>query len=98
MTRTSEALIALPARCELAALDSLQAALIDGLATGGVVIDAAALERIDAAALQLLCVAARSAARRGVALTWRAPPAPLIAAASSLGLLQELGLPIAEVA
>lgn len=93
MTPIAEALIALPPRCGLAGLDELRAALIDGLDRGALAIDAAALQRIDAPALQLLCAAVRTAARRGVAFRWQAPPASLVATATALGLVEALGLP-----
>lgn len=60
---------------------------------GKIVLDAAAIERIDAAALQLLTVFLRDATARKVQAQLRTPSDALIKAASLLGLNQELGLP-----
>lgn len=76
----------------------LHADLVSALAAGAVVIDGTRLTRIDAATLQLLCAAAEAARRGGAALTWRAVPDALLGAATTLGLIDALGLsPTSEV-
>ncbi|MBV8854256.1 MAG: STAS domain-containing protein [Sinobacteraceae bacterium] len=61
-----------------------------------VMLDASALQRIDGAALQLLCAFVRERRSHGRATEWRAVPAALRQAAGLLGLASELGLPQAE--
>jgi len=56
-------------------------------------LDAARLERIDAAGLQLLLAFLEGARARGVDLRWRAVSAALATSAELLGLSMALGLP-----
>lgn len=58
-----------------------------------VVLDAAEVERIDAAALQLCIAFFHAAAARKVHARWQTPSIALIKAAGLLGLSRELGLP-----
>lgn len=68
--------------------------LKDAIGKGSeIVLDAAEIERIDAAALQLLTVFLRDATARKVQAKLHIPSDALIKAASLLGLNQELGLP-----
>lgn len=60
----------------------------------GVVLDGSGIERIDAAALQLLTAFFRDAAARKVQAKWHAPSDSLIKAAGLLGLSRQLGLPL----
>ncbi len=68
----------------------LKAALGKG---GEVVLDAAELERIDAAALQLCTAFFSDASARKVSAKWRSPSDSLIKSAGLLGLSEKLGLP-----
>lgn len=53
-------------------------------------IDASRLDRVDTAGLQLLVAIVREADRRGLHVTWVAPPAQLVEAADALGLATPL--------
>lgn len=55
-------------------------------------IDAAEVERVDAAGMQLLCALALSERQHGRALSWRNVSPPLRGAAASLGVSKLLGL------
>lgn len=68
----------------------LKAALGKG---GEIVLDAAEIERIDAAGLQLCTAFFHAAAARKVQARWQTPSGALIRAAALLGLSRELGLP-----
>lgn len=58
-----------------------------------VVLEAGALQRMDAAGLQLLAAFVRTAQARGVLVEWRSPAPVLCAAARHLGLGTVLRLP-----
>lgn len=58
-----------------------------------VVLEAGALQRVDAAGLQLLAAFVRTAQARGVLVEWRSPAPVLCAAARHLGLGTILRLP-----
>ena len=58
-----------------------------------IVLDGAAIEKIDAAALQLCAAFFHDAAARKVQAKWLTPSEPLIRAAGLLGLKSQLGLP-----
>lgn len=60
---------------------------------GAIVLDAAEIERIDAAALQLCTALFRDAAARKVQAKWLTPSDALMRSAALLGLSQQLGLP-----
>jgi ABC-type transporter Mla MlaB component len=57
-----------------------------------VVLDAGNIERIDTAALQLLCAFVRDRRARGLQVLWRASSAALLDAATLLGMKSLLGL------
>lgn len=61
-------------------------------------LDVSALQRIDSAALQILCAFLRERRSRKRATEWQGVPAVLRQAASLLGLSAELGLPEQESA
>jgi ABC-type transporter Mla MlaB component len=87
------AVFALPADCSIANADSLRAALVDLVAQGRqVTLDAAAVQRIDTACLQLLVAFSceRRAAARPVA--WAGVPGSLAERAALLSLSDALGL------
>ncbi len=78
---------------DITQVSELHARLGEALAAGGaVVLQASAVERADAAALQLLCSFFREAAERGVSLRWESPSAALLDAARLLDLQQCLHL------
>ena len=58
-----------------------------------VVLEAGALQRVDAAGLQLLTAFLHSALARGIHVEWRSPALALRAAARHLGLETALRLP-----
>ena len=63
--------------------DKLGAALAG---TAPIVVDGTRVERVDAAAMQILAIFCRTARERGLALEWRKPSAGLQQAAQILGL------------
>jgi ABC-type transporter Mla MlaB component len=77
----------------------LKSALAPLVSTAPVVmLDVSALQRIDSAALQILCAFLRERRSQGRATEWRGVPAGLRQAAGLLGLTAELGLPQEESA
>lgn len=90
--------VRLPADCRLAAQAALKAQLQDVLGHGEIVLDVAALERVDTAALQLLVLFRRELERQGGTLGWRGENAVLGEAAGLLGLEKLLNLPAATLA
>lgn len=71
---------------------ALHAELGRQLGCAQVVLDAGALQRIDAAGLQLLAAFVRTAAGRGAQIEWRSPTAALRDAARRTGLAPALRL------
>lgn len=61
-----------------------------------VVLDAAAVERVDTATMQLLCAFVRERAAHSRGVVWHGVPAALNDAAHLLGLQAHLGLPLSE--
>lgn len=86
------ATIELPADCRMAELAALRERC---LAMPPSTLDAAALTRVDTAALQLLVAVHRDAQARGEQIAWANVSAPLRDAAERLGLTQALVLPAA---
>ena len=83
----------LPSSCSLRDSLALKTQLLDQLALGvNVLIDGSAVERIDAAGLQLLAAFARDIGDRH-RLRWRGASDQLLAAASRIGVTGLLGLP-----
>jgi anti-anti-sigma regulatory factor len=87
-----EPVVLLPARCERPALAALRASLLHAMGGDRLAIDCRHLTHIDAAGLQLLCAATRTAAQRSIPVAWTSPPPVLITAATTLGLIFDLGL------
>ena len=84
----------LPAECTVRDAPALQALLVATIsATDSVLVDAAAVTRIDAAALQLLVAFAQREAAAGRRIDWQNPSEDLIASSARLGLARVLGLP-----
>jgi len=61
-----------------------------------VVLDAAAVERVDTATMQLLCAFVRERAAHSRGVVWHGVPSALSDAARLLGLQSHLGLPLSE--
>lgn len=81
--------IELPAELSIAHLEPLRAELALAAATAApIVLSAAAVERVDTAALQLLCALVVA----GHAVQWQSPSARLVQAAELLGVIAHLGL------
>jgi phospholipid transport system transporter-binding protein len=86
--------IALRAECLIGTVDELRAELSSQLTLeGSVTIDAAAVERIDTASMQLLAAFARDRRAAGLSVEWAAVPATVAEAATLLNLTHALGLP-----
>jgi anti-anti-sigma regulatory factor len=90
--------VRLPSDCRLAAQAALKVQLQDVLHKGDIVLDAAGLERVDTAALQLLVLFRRELEGHGGKLAWRDANEVLNEAAGLLGLDQLLNLPAATLA
>jgi phospholipid transport system transporter-binding protein len=86
------AAIELPADCRMAELPALRERC---LAMPSGTLDAAAVTRVDTAALQLLVAVQSDARARGEPIAWANVSAPLREAAERLGLTQALVLPAA---
>jgi phospholipid transport system transporter-binding protein len=97
-TASGEARIGIPADCRIADVGGLQQQLRAALDAPQIVLDASTVERVDTAALQLLVVFQREAAKRGKQMNWAGVSAPLHDAASQLGLAQTLALPAKQPA
>lgn len=80
------AVLPLPSSLDLTAAASLREALLARLETGGVDLDAGAVERVSTPGLQVLAAAAASARARGAAFRLRGVPAALADAIRDLGL------------
>ena len=89
------ATIELPADCRMAELPALREQC---LAMPSSTLDAAAVTRVDTAALQLLVAVHRDAQTRGEHVAWANVSAPLREAAERLALTQALVLPAATPA
>jgi anti-anti-sigma regulatory factor len=91
--RLVTARLKLGAACTLREASELKSRLAGTVsATSRVIIDGGAVQRIDAAGLQLLTAFARREAAAGRHIEWRAASNELRQAAATLGLLQELAL------
>lgn len=88
------AVVALPASCTLRDTIAMKAMLLPQLdATSAVTLDAAGVERIDTAALQVLAAFVRARRQRDAAVEWRGLNRTVANAAGLLGLAAQLGLP-----
>jgi anti-anti-sigma regulatory factor len=89
----AEARLVLAADCTLREAPALKAQLLATTSSGQqVIIEAGAVERIDAAGLQLLVAFAQREAAAGRRLAWQSVSDPLRGAGARLGLLDSLGL------
>ena len=87
--------IALRAECLIGTVDELRIDLSSHLTVeSSVTIDAAAVERIDTASLQLLAAFIRDRRAAGLSVDWAGVPAAVAEAATLLNLTHTLGLPV----
>ena len=87
------ATLTLPADLTIAQLEPVRAELAAIVAaTGPVTVKGAAVERVDTAALQLLCAVVVA----GAPIVWDSPSSALVAAAGRCGLATHLGLPASQ--
>jgi anti-anti-sigma regulatory factor len=85
--------VTLPARLGAAQARALYEALSAALATAGtIILDSAQVQRIDAAAMQVLANFSRTARARALALVWQNPSSELQQAAQLLDLQAMLEL------
>jgi phospholipid transport system transporter-binding protein len=92
-TDATAAVLSLPCSCTVKDAANLKVELCRHLETADcVVVDAANLERIDTAALQLLCAFVRDREARGLKVQWRGDSAALQEAVDLLALRPLLGL------
>jgi phospholipid transport system transporter-binding protein len=92
--RATPAKLTLAADCTLREAAGLKSRLLSTVSpTDQVILEGGAVERIDAAALQLLVAFARREAAAGRRLVWDSASSELIGASARLGLLDVLSLP-----
>ena len=78
---------------DISVVTDFKAMVQQAMAEGGdMIIDASKVERIDAAALQLLAALFRDSEHKGVKISWNNPSEPLKYAAKLTGLEAVLGL------
>ena len=93
-SKTPSGQVALRAECLIGTVDELRTELTSQLTLeSSVTIDAAAVERIDTASLQLLAAFARDRRAAGLSVEWAGVPAAVAEAAILLNLTHTLGLP-----
>lgn len=91
------ATITLAANCSVKDAAALKTSLCAAVESpDSVVLDAAAVERVDTATMQLLCAFVRERAAHSRAVVWRGTPSALTEAARLLGAQSLLGLPQTE--
>lgn len=84
--------ILLPRSFDITAVTTVASDLNQALGLGDLMVDATAVAKVDAAALQLLCAAVISARARHARVAWKGVPAVLADAAQTLALGEVLGL------
>lgn len=82
----------LPASCTMRDAAALQAALRQVADEAAVTLDAAAVERVDTAAMQVLTAFMRTRVRAGAGTEWRGLNQDFLQAAQLLGLTAQLGI------
>ena len=90
--------VVLPADCRMAFIAPLRDQLLASFDAAPVKLDAAAVEKIDTAGVQLLAAFHRDAKDRGCDVSWISPSVPLRDAAQRLGLTNVLALPAVTLA
>ena len=83
----------MPADCRIADVGELHTQLKGALGASQIVLDGAAVDRIDTAALQRLVVFQHEAKKRERQVQWAGASVPLYDAAGQLGLMEALALP-----
>mgnify|MGYP001275688788 CR=1 FL=1 len=92
-SRAQPARVKLGEVCTLREAAALQSQLVAAVSpTDEVLVDGAAVSRIDAAALQLLVAFARREQAAGRRIVWQQPSAALVESSARLGLQQVLGI------
>lgn len=86
MAKPASQTVALPAVIDLDAIDAIRDQLLDALEDGGVLVNAAAVERVSTNALLLLVSASETARRHHFDFAIEAPSAAMNAAVERLGL------------
>lgn len=84
--------VMLPVSCTLRDTAELKTALLHADEDTPVTLDAAGVERVDTAALQVLAAFTRVRARRGAGVEWRGLNDTFMQAARLLGLTAHLGI------
>lgn len=84
--------ILLPRCLDISVVRTVAAELGDALRLGQLTLDASAIQKVDAAGLQLLCAAMTMARAQGSEIRWKGVPAALLAGAHTLALAASLGL------
>lgn len=94
VTPPSVPLVTLPANCTLRETAELKAALLRWLDSAEAVrLDVSALQRIDTAAMQVLCAFVRDRQGRNLPISWEGSAPALSDATRLLGVAALLGLP-----
>ncbi|HEY8537246.1 MAG TPA: STAS domain-containing protein [Steroidobacteraceae bacterium] len=88
----AEPTIVLSSICTVKDAEALKGELLRYVDEPSVAIDAGNLERIDTAAMQLLCAFVRDRADRNLRVSWHGTPQPLFEAARLLGVGSMLAL------
>ena len=90
--------VSMPADCRIADVGPLHEQLKGALGGSQIVLDGAAVDRVDTAALQLLVAFQHEARKRERQVQWAGVSTPLHDAASQLGLVEALALPVKKPA
>ncbi len=85
--------VELPSDCRVAWLEGIREQLVTSLKMATVKLDAASVEKIDTAGVQLLAAFQRDAREGGCEVTWVSPSSVLRDAVQRLGLTNVLALP-----
>jgi anti-anti-sigma regulatory factor len=88
--------ILLPACFDVSTAGAVAAEIQDRLVLGALTLDASAVTRVDAAALQLLCATFAAARASSARVEWRTAAPAVIEGARILALSEALGLPRAR--
>jgi ABC-type transporter Mla MlaB component len=83
--------IRLPRAFDITAVTAVAGELVQAFTEGDVTVDASAVVKIDAAALQLMCVAVATARHQRTQLTWQGVPPVITEGAHLLALTDVLG-------
>jgi ABC-type transporter Mla MlaB component len=84
--------IVLPRSFDIAAVKTVATEIQDAIVLGELTLDATAIEKVDAAGLQVLCAAIAAARTSQARVDWKGVPAALLEGARTLALVDALGL------